>query len=383
MQFIDCAYESFIKRIQDKKIILFGASTGWDYYLSVIPNLGKDVLDKALYVVDNNELLVGQKCEIAGRVFVIKKPDAICTNKDIAILITVRFRYYEAICEQLLSYNLPNLIECFSLQLLLGAKECVNNSCVDNYFARHTIKQIPNKIHSFWFSGEEKPDSYKKCIESWHRYCPDFEIYEWNTKNYDVEQNLYMKQAYEKRKWAFVSDYARLDVISKYGGIYLDMDVELLASLEKLLCTSAFFCKQNDGTVDLGSGFGAPPNFWLITELLKEYDNLRFISHDNKLDLLPQPARLGYIFRKYGLKMGHDSENMNDILVLSNDYITCISGDPAQWKFKGTELGIHWHNGGWLQASEREKAAIDVKMKNEIEKKYFEKVIEDDFILRC
>lgn len=373
MQFIDCDYLNFVKRIQDKKIVLFGASTGWDYHLSVLPALANDVLDRVLFVVDNNSLKINQTCEIAGHVFDIKNPEVLCECEDVAILITVRFRYHEAICEQLLSYNLSDQIECFSLQLLYGAKDGADNSCVEKYLAECTKPQIPNKIHSFWFSGEEKPDNYKRCIESWHKFCPDFEICEWNTENYDVEQNLYMKQAYEKRKWAFVSDFARLDVVYRYGGIYLDMDVELLAPIDKLLNTSGFFCKQSDGTLDLGSGFGAPKGFPLIKELLDEYRDLTFIKENGEMDLLPQPARLGHVFRKHGLKHGHDSQIMENVLALSNDFITCITGDPNEWRFKGTELGIHWHNGGWMPKGERDGMSLDSKAKAEIEEKYFKK----------
>ena len=85
---------------------------------------------------------------------------------------------------------------------------------------------IPKKIHYFWIGGNPKPESVLYCIESWKKYCPDFEIIEWNETNYDFTKNEYMRQAYEAKKWAFVTDYARLDIIYKYGGIYLDTDVE-------------------------------------------------------------------------------------------------------------------------------------------------------------
>ena len=87
---------------------------------------------------------------------------------------------------------------------------------------------IPKKIHYFWIGGNPKPESVLYCIDSWKKYCPDYEIIEWNESNYDFTKNEYMRQAYEAKKWAFVTDYARLDVIYKYGGIYLDTDVELI-----------------------------------------------------------------------------------------------------------------------------------------------------------
>ena len=95
---------------------------------------------------------------------------------------------------------------------------------------------IPKIIHYCWIGGTPLPEIAKKCIESWKKCCPDYEIREWNESNYDFTQNVYMKEAYEVKKWGFVPDYARLDIIYRYGGFYLDTDVELLKSLDPF-CT--------------------------------------------------------------------------------------------------------------------------------------------------
>ena len=94
---------------------------------------------------------------------------------------------------------------------------------------------IPKVIHYCWFGGNPLPEEAKRCIESWKKYCPDYKIIEWNENNYDVNSNEYMKSAYKEKKWAFVSDYARIDVVYKYGGIYMDTDVELVKGLDNLL----------------------------------------------------------------------------------------------------------------------------------------------------
>ena len=94
---------------------------------------------------------------------------------------------------------------------------------------------IPKVIHYCWFGGNSLPEEAKRCIESWKKYCPDYKIIEWNENNYDVNSNEYMKAAYKEKKWAFVSDYARIDVVYKYGGIYMDTDVELVKELDSFL----------------------------------------------------------------------------------------------------------------------------------------------------
>lgn len=373
MKFINCEYTQFVKNIQNKKIILFGASTGWDYHLSTIPELKKDVLDKVDFIVDNNIALQGNECETAGNKYEIKSPEILKQYNDIAILITVRFRYYEEICNQLISYNLGDNVTCYSLQLLYERQGSADNGCVLDYFKSHKTIQIPKKIHSFWFSGEEKPDIYKKCIESWHKFCPDYEIHEWNTNNYDINKNLYMKQAYKNRKWAFVSDYARLDVIYQYGGIYLDMDVELLNSIDKLLSASGFFCRQKDGTVDLGTGFGFAPKYALIKKLLNVYENLEFVKANKELDILPQPSRLAPVFKNIGIERSHDSQIVNDIIVLSDEYIKCGDDDLDSASFSADVLGIHWHNGGWLKGDEKNNRLIDVQVKKQFVDALFEK----------
>lgn len=100
---------------------------------------------------------------------------------------------------------------------------------------------IPKKIHYCWFGENEKPDFAKKCIQSWRRYCPDYEIIEWNETNFDLDINGYVKMCYDEKKFAFLSDYVRLVVIAQYGGVYFDTDVELIRSIDDLLINDAFY----------------------------------------------------------------------------------------------------------------------------------------------
>ena len=103
------------------------------------------------------------------------------------------------------------------------------------------MERIPKKIHYCWVGGTAKPKSVQYCIDSWKKYCPDYEIIEWNEDNYDFSKNRYMKEAYDNKKWGFVPDYARLDIIYQHGGIYMDTDVEMVANLDDLLEYEGFF----------------------------------------------------------------------------------------------------------------------------------------------
>ena len=99
---------------------------------------------------------------------------------------------------------------------------------------------IPKIIHYCWFGGKPKPELAEKCIESWKKFCPDYEIVEWNEGNFNINSNLYVKQAYEAKKYAFVTDYVRLYALYTQGGIYMDTDVMVLKPLDEYLNHEAF-----------------------------------------------------------------------------------------------------------------------------------------------
>lgn len=366
--FRNCSYEEFIANIQKKKIIQFGASSAWHYYLKMYSDIVEKVVAYTEFIVDNNPSKQGSDFEIGGSLLPIRSVEEMKNTENFVVLIVVSLAYQEKICEQLINLNLPENIECYSLPLMAYHTEEVDNSCVSTYFQTHTKMVNLPKIHSFWFSGEDKPDLYKRCINSWREYCPEFEIIEWNAQNYDITKNKYMQEAYEHRKWAFVSDYARLDVIYNYGGIYLDMDVELKASLQPLLHAECFFCRQEDGFLELGSGFGATAENRLIGAMLESYRNRCFVKDNGELDLTPQPEWLSGVLREYGIERNHNSQIIGEMLCLSNDYISCFAGGEEASMAK---LGIHWHNGGWLAETQKKLIKDSLEAKAELMKKYF------------
>lgn len=141
---------------------------------------------------------------------------------------------------------------------------------------------IPKKIHYCWFGRNPLPESAKKCIESWKKYCPAYEIIEWNEDNFDLTENRYAREAYEQKKWAFVSDYARLKIVYEQGGIYMDVDVELIKPLDELTELDGYmgFEKEIDGQmwIATGLGFGARAGHPIVGALLKDYEDIPFIK---------------------------------------------------------------------------------------------------------
>lgn len=180
---------------------------------------------------------------------------------------------------------------------------------------------IPKIIHYCWFGGNPLPRSAMKCIESWRMFFPDYEIKEWNESNYDVHKIPYTHEAYEAKKYAFVSDYARFDILYRYGGIYFDTDVQVIKPMDEIVSRGPFMgreagaylrniceCFDGDGlAVAPGLGLGTSPGLDLYKELLASYENLKFLNEDGSLNLKTIVYYTSEILVKYGL----NSDNTN------------------------------------------------------------------------
>ena len=183
---------------------------------------------------------------------------------------------------------------------------------------------IPKKIHYCWFGKNKLPDKAIKCINSWKKYCPDYEIIEWNEDNFDVRQNGYTEFTYDNRKFAFLSDYARLQIVLKEGGLYFDVDVEIIRPLDELLVHKAFFGFETEEYVNTGVGFGAEANNLIVAGMLREYD----ILLDGKHGTIGCPLLNTQALMKYGLKqngMNTYGINLEEKLEMCKSYEEFLS----------------------------------------------------------
>lgn len=208
---------------------------------------------------------------------------------------------------------------------------------------------IPKKIHYCWFGDNPLPDIAHKCIESWRKHCPDYEIIRWDESNCDMDANQFVQQAYQKKRWAFVSDYFRLKVIEEHGGIYLDIDVELLKPLDDLLFLKGFmgFELGHSNFVATGLGFGAAPGDPTVSELRKNYETSPFIKPDGSLDAMPCPKRDTKVLVKYGLLQNNQKQNINGITIFPSDYFSPL-GFMGEKNFTNNTYSIHHFNGSWF-----------------------------------
>lgn len=209
---------------------------------------------------------------------------------------------------------------------------------------------IPKIIHYCWFGGAELPKKALKCIESWKKFCPDFEIRRWDESNYDVHKNKYMSQAYDSKKWAFVSDFARLDIIATYGGIYFDVDVEVVKPIYDLLAHKCFLPRQTLGNIATGLGFGAEKGNPAVLKMLAEYESISFYLSDGSYDLTPCPARNTAPFLECGLDIKSNEIQFideNTAVVYPEEFFCPINAISRELKITDNTYTIHHFDASW------------------------------------
>ena len=213
---------------------------------------------------------------------------------------------------------------------------------------------IPKKIHYCWFGKNPLPEFVIKCIESWKKYCPDYEIIEWNEYNFDLNSCDYIKEAYQAKKWAFVSDYARLKIVYDNGGIYLDTDVELIKSLDELLVNRSFFGAETTGFVATGLGFGAEKNNKFVKMMLNEYEGVHFYIKKGIYDLTPCPRRNTSPLLKYGYQFSN--ENIWEIegcKVYPPEFFSPINYKTKEINITDKTYSIHHYTATWISDEEK------------------------------
>ena len=208
---------------------------------------------------------------------------------------------------------------------------------------------IPKKIHYCWFGRGPKPKLAKKCIASWKKYCPDYEIIEWNEDNFDVYQNAYTTYLYNNKKYAFLSDYARLVILYREGGIYFDTDVEVIRSFDSLLEEQAYFGFETDEYINTGLGFGVVPEHQIVQELLKEYDPYL----DGKNGYKGCPILNTEALSKNGLIKNGKTQKHETFTVYSPEYFNPYD-DPTGRLIKTINTySIHWYAKSWMTRRKR------------------------------
>ena len=198
---------------------------------------------------------------------------------------------------------------------------------------------IPKTIHYCWFGGAEKPKLAQKCIASWKKYCPDFEIIEWNESNFDVFSTPYTRFCFHNKKWAFLSDYVRLKVVHEYGGVYFDTDVEVIRQIDSLLQHGAFFGFENDNCIATGLGFGAEAGNTALQAMLKPYS----FRSENEVVLRGCPGLNTGELLPFGLRQDGTYQVVDNMVFLPMEYLNPYDDATGRLNLTHNTFSIHWY----------------------------------------
>lgn len=215
---------------------------------------------------------------------------------------------------------------------------------------------IPKIIHLCWLSNENYPTKIKQCIKSWEKYLPEYKIMLWDTKRFNLEESIWVKQAFEKKKYAFAADYIRFYALYNYGGIYLDSDVEILKSFDDLLQYPYFMGAEKAGTIEAAI-LGAEKGTAWIKKCLDYYTDKPFIKQDLSLDIRKLPEIMVEELAKFkpirylntaDMKLIKRVDFQNNILVMPDEYFSPKIFDSRKVFITPNTYAIHHYQNSWF-----------------------------------
>lgn len=218
---------------------------------------------------------------------------------------------------------------------------------------------IPKKIHYCWFGRNPLPESAQKCIASWRKYLPDYEIIEWNEDKFDVFQTQYTAEAYQAKKYAFVSDYARFNILYEQGGLYFDTDVEVIKSFDDIISNGSFLGfeinpgrEREYGAVNPGLGMGADPGMEVYKTILDYYSGLNFILPNGEYNITDAVVNITTReLEKFGLCNAPGIQNIQGIKIYPAEYFNPYNDITGKLKITSNTVSIHWYSKTWIKTN--------------------------------
>lgn len=221
------------------------------------------------------------------------------------------------------------------------------------------MPMIPKKVHYCWFGSSEMPQLSIKCIYSWIKHLPDYELVRWNEDNFDVNSNQYVKEAYEAKKYAFVADYVRLYTLYHHGGIYMDTDVEVLKPLGEFLTHRAFIGCENGNFLNTGTIGSEKGHIW-IEQALDDYKNKRFILPNSNLNTKTITQSITEItMDKFGWLPKNEYQVLSEGLnIYPFEFFCAKDWNTGKIHVTNETYTIHHFSGSWLNKWDKLKLRI-------------------------
>ena len=343
----DDDYCSLAKKIIDekKKIIVYGAGMIGQV---VIPYL-IERYDLASYldcIIDADKRKQGTKICICGKEHYISAPEYLEHISENYILLITNSIFFPII-EFLDKIENLNNVECYIIPMIQMDELKKTESIVITRKTERPI--IPKKIHYCWFGKGELPVFLKNCIQSWEKFCPDYEIIRWNEENYDVNRHNYTMEAYKNKKYGFVSDYARLDILYENVGIYFDTDVTLEKNLDDFLYQEAFIGVEKWGNINTGGGCGFIQGHPMLKKMIEYRDSFHFELPDGSLNVETNGLYETIPFLVNGFKPCNELQEVAGVTIYPSyvnhpyDYMSC------ETTRKGATVSVHHFYGGWME----------------------------------
>ncbi len=339
-------YEELAERIKlsNKKIVMFGAGVVGQI---TMPNILKQygLLDFIDCYLDNDSSKWESMISICGKKYVIKSPEYLNECKEESIIFLNISRYSEVL-SQLEAMECTENMECYLTPML-----CIHNFCMTESKGAgvmSTLPMIPKKINYMWLGGKAMPDKLKRCIDTWHKLCPDYEIIEWNEDNYDLKKHPYMIEAYESGGFGFVPDYARIDILYNYGGLYMDTDIELIKNLDPLLNQEAFCGLEKWQVVNFGGCSGAVQGHPMIKKFLDARKDIHFIDSNGKQNRNTCGFYDTNVILKEGYLMNGMTQNIGGMNIYAYDYFHPYDYMSGITNITDNTYSIHCFNCGWM-----------------------------------
>lgn len=233
---------------------------------------------------------------------------------------------------------------------------------------------IPKVIHYCWFGKNPIPERMEKCIQSWKIMCPDYEIICWDESNFDIKINSFVERAYSEKKWAFVTDYARLWVVYNYGGFYLDTDVELLKSLDTLRQHDLYLGCEGESYINTGLGFGAITKNEIIRENMKIYEDMDFHNMDKEFSVRPCPFYTTQLLKEKGVKFPINCITpVGNMVIYPNEYFNPYDWAKQKLKITPNTYSIHHYSASWM-TKEQKRGTIEQHLYQIYKQKYGKRI---------
>ena len=225
--------------------------------------------------------------------------------------------------------------------------------------------RIPKTIHYCWFGGNPLPKLAQKCINSWKKYCPDYDIKRWDETNFDLDCCDYVREACQEKKWAFVSDYARFKILYENGGVYFDTDVELIKPIDDIVEKGSFMGLEQSEEISVatGLGLGADVGSSLLEEILDSYHHSHFIKNESG-SYETVVTRVTRIILKYGSINPKEISEVAEINIYPSEYFCPLSFYTGKMTITNNTRSIHHYTASWFSKTQKRILSIKKQFAN-------------------